>query len=1024
MKEFFKKIFGDYHSRSIKKIMPLVEQINEIYPTLESLSDDELRARTEVFRKKVRALTDTFGPEDPEKGESSDERDRRLRTERALLQETLDEILPEAFAVVKDGCRRLCGTSWKAADQDVQWEMIPFDVQLIGAVVLHQGRIAEMATGEGKTLVATLPIYLNALAGRGVHVVTVNDFLARRDSEWMGHLLEFLGLTVGCIQNGMSPDERRVEYNKDVTYGTNNEFGFDYLRDNMAIRAEDMVQRGHHYTIVDEVDSVLIDEARTPLIISGPVQSNIHERYKEMKPTVDSLVRKQLRLVNQYISEAEEYLKQDTDEARFEAGWRLLAASRGAPKNKRFLKLKKETGVAKLIVDTEANYIRDKRLHELDETLYYVIIERDNTASLTDNGEEQFPKEIQELFVIPDLSEALSEIEGDESLSFEEKQKRSEKLYALHAERSEKVHSIQQLLKAYMLFEKDVEYVIQEGKINIVDEFTGRLMPGRRYSDGLHQAIEAKEGVAIEGESQTLATITLQNYFRMYSKLAGMTGTAETESEEFANIYGLDVLCIPTNRQVVRDDINDEIYRTRREKYNAIIDEIQEVHAQGRPTLVGTVSVEVSETLSRLLQRKGIEHNVLNAKFHQREAEVVAGAGQAGAVTIATNMAGRGTDIKLGEGVKEAGGLHIIGTERHESRRIDRQLRGRAGRQGDPGSSKFFLSLEDDLMRLFGGDRLGTIMDKLGLQEGEVIQAKMVTKAIERAQKKVEAQNFAIRKNTLEYDDVMNVQRRWIYQRRASALTRASIKDETFELIEEVLDEIINTHCPAKTEPYQWDFDGLRSEMRNTFLVSLDFSDDDIAEMTQEELFEKLHKAAVHIYNLKEQALGEETMRQLEKYAVLSTIDSHWRDHLAEMDELRTGIGLRGYHQGLGKPIDIYKKEGFTIFQNLIRTVDREAVGMIYKLQVRQSEQEQARAQAPAITTRHDDATNMSYAGGGAGADGAATAVAGPKVKGQIAQIDPDTGKARTLVRDMPKVGRNDPCPCGSGKKYKKCHGA
>jgi preprotein translocase subunit SecA len=1026
MKEFFKKTFGDYHSRNIKKINPLVEQINEIYPTLESLSDDELRAKTAVFREKVKALTDTFGPEDPDAGESSDERDRRLKTERELLQEALDEILAEAFAVVKDGSRRLFGSSWEAADQEITWEMIPFDVQLIGGVVLHQGRIAEMATGEGKTLVATLPIYLNALAGRGLHVVTVNDFLARRDSEWMGHLLEFLGLTVGCIQNGMSPDERRVEYNKDVTYGTNNEFGFDYLRDNMATRAEDMVQRGHHYAIVDEVDSVLIDEARTPLIISGPVQSNIHQRYKEMKPTVDDLVRKQLRLVNQYISEAEELLKSESDDGKddsqFEAGWRLLAASRGAPKNKRLLKFKKETGVAKLIVDTEDNYIRDKRLHELDETLFYVIIERDNTTSLTDNGEEQFPKEIQDLFIIPDLSVALSEIEGDESLSTEEKHKRTEKMYALHAERSEKVHSIQQLLKAYMLFEKDVEYVVQEGKINIVDEFTGRLMPGRRYSDGLHQAIEAKENVRIEGESQTLASITLQNYFRMYSKLAGMTGTAETEADEFANIYGLDVLCIPANRIIVRDDMEDEIYRTRREKYNAIIEEIKFVHDEGRPTLVGTVSVEVSETLSRMLKRKSIEHNVLNAKFHQRESEVVASAGQAGAVTIATNMAGRGTDIKLGEGVKEAGGLHIIGTERHESRRIDRQLRGRSGRQGDPGSSKFFLSLEDDLMRLFGGDRLGTIMDKLGLQEGEVIQAKMVTKAIERAQKKVEAQNFAIRKNTLEYDDVMNVQRRWIYQRRASALTRASIKDETTELIDEVLHEIIDERCPEKVEQYQWDFEGLRSDMRNSFLVSMDFSDDDIAEFTQAELFERLQKAALNIYSMKEQALGEDIMRQLEKYAVLSTIDNHWRDHLAEMDELRTGIGLRGYHQGLGKPIDIYKKEGFSMFQKLIRKVDRDAVGMIYKLQVRQAEQE--RASAPAITARHDDATNMSYAGASGDGSGAATAVAGPKVKGQIARIDPETGKAKTLVRNLPKVGRNDPCPCGSGKKYKKCHGA
>ncbi|MFQ5606595.1 MAG: SEC-C metal-binding domain-containing protein, partial [Candidatus Zixiibacteriota bacterium] len=761
-----------------------------------------------------------------------------------------------------------------------------------------------------------------------------------------------------------------------------------------------------------------IDEARTPLIISGPVQSNINQRYREMKPTVDALVRKQLRLVNEYLTEAEEHLKSEAEESGFEAGWRLLAVSRGAPKSKRFMKLRKELGVTKLINSTEADYIRDKKLHELDEALYYVIIERDNTITLTDNGEEQFPKEIQDLFVIPDLSVALSEIEGDPSLGAEEKHKRAEELYARHAERSEKVHAIQQLLKAYMLFEKDVEYVVQEGKVNIVDEFTGRLMPGRRYSDGLHQAIEAKEGVSIEGESQTMATITLQNYFRMYSKLAGMTGTAETEADEFINIYGLDVISIPTNQPVIRDDMDDEIYRTRREKYNAIIDEIAAVHEEGRPSLVGTISVEVSETLSRMLQRRNIPHNVLNAKFHQKESTIVAEAGQMGAVTIATNMAGRGTDIKLGEGVKELGGLHIIGTERHESRRIDRQLRGRSGRQGDPGSSKFFLSIEDDLMRLFGGDRLGTIMDKLGLEEGEVIRAKMVTRAIERAQKKVEAQNFAIRKHTLEYDDVMNVQRRWIYQRRSSALTRPSIRDEALELIEEVLHGYLDERCPPSVEPYQWDIENLKLDLRNTFLVSVESADQEFSELEREELYKRLEQAALHIYQQKETALGVEMMRQLEKFAVLSTIDRNWRDHLAEMDELRAGIGLRGYHQGLGKPIDIYKKEGFSMFEKLIETVDREAVGMIYKLQVSQPGQQ--RASEPSITASHQDATNAGFSGSGGGG----TAVAQPASKRQVAKIDPETGKAQTMVRQEAKVGRNDPCPCGSGKKFKKCHGA
>ncbi|MCH9032247.1 MAG: preprotein translocase subunit SecA, partial [candidate division Zixibacteria bacterium] len=864
-KELFKKIIGDPHQKAIKKISPQVGEINQVYDTLEKLSDDELRAKTDVFRARIKKVTDTFGPEDPDKGEEQEERAQRLKRERKQLQEALDEILVEAFAVVKDGCRRLRGTSWLAAEIEIDWEMIPFDVQLIGGIILHQGKVAEMATGEGKTLVATLPIYLTAVSDLGVHVVTVNDFLARRDSEWMGKLLEFIGISVGCIQTGMSPPERKIEYAKDVTYGTNNEFGFDYLRDNMCSHADDMVQRGHNFAIVDEVDSALIDEARTPLIISGPVQSNIHQRYREMKPTVDTLVRKQQRLVGEYLIEAESCLKNGSDEDRYKAGQRLLAVSRGAPKNKKFLKMKKETGIAKLITDVEGDYIRDKKLHELDESLYFVIIERDNSITLTDNGEEQFPKDVQDLFVIPDLSEALSQLAGDDSLSADDRHQKTEKLYSLHAERSEKVHSIQQLLKAYMLFEKDVEYVIQDDKIIIVDEFTGRMMPGRRYSDGLHQSIEAKEGVRIESESQTLATVTLQNYFRLYSKLAGMTGTAETEADEFADIYGLDVVCIPPNKPIIRDDKDDEIYRTRREKYNGIIEEIKATHDAGRPVLVGTVSVEVSETLSRMLQRQKIPHNVLNAKFHQKESSIVMHAGQPGAVTIATNMAGRGTDIKLGPGVAKAGGLHIVGTERHESRRIDRQLRGRAGRQGDPGSSKFFLSIEDNLMRLFGGDRLGTIMDKLGLQEGEVIKAKMVTRAIERAQKKVEAQNFHYRKHTLEYDDVMNVQRKWIYQRRSSALTRPSIKDEALELIEATVDMYIDSHCPPKTEPYEWDLEGLKANLRATFLLSVDFPDPDKETIYTDQLRKNLFGAVKHIYEQKENAIGSETMRKLEK---------------------------------------------------------------------------------------------------------------------------------------------------------------
>ncbi|MGH8015720.1 MAG: DEAD/DEAH box helicase, partial [Candidatus Zixiibacteriota bacterium] len=627
-------------------------------------------------------------------------------------------------------------------------------------IALHNGKIAEMATGEGKTLVATLPTYLNALNGNGVHIVTVNDFLARRDREWMGQIYEFLGLTVGVIQNQMNNEARREMYKKDITFGTANEFGFDYLRDNMAQRAEDRVHRNYNYAIIDEVDSILIDEARTPLIISGQVEhSTVHDRYREMNPTVEKLVRKQTALLNDMVARAEKILSEKKDADEFEAGTLLLAVRRGAPKNKKFLKLLKETGISKLITDVESAYMRDKKLYEVDDRLYYYIDEREHTIALTDLGTSQLAPDEQKLFEIPDISTMLSEIEGDESLAAEDRQKKSEEIYAMHAERSEKVHAINQLLRSYSLYEKDVEYVVQEGKVMIVDEFTGRILPGRRYSDGLHQAIEAKEGVRIEAETQTLASITLQNYFRMYEKLAGMTGTAETEAGEFWDIYKLDVAVIPTNRLVIREDWDDVIYRTRREKYNSIIEEIQEMNKAGRPILVGTISVEVSETLSRMLKRVGILHNVLNAKQHQREAEIVALAGQKGAVTIATNMAGRGTDIRLGPGVVEAGGVHIIGTERHESRRIDRQLRGRSGRQGDPGSSRFFLSLEDDLMRLFGGDRLGSIMDRMGIEEGEVITHPMVTRAIERAQKKVEAQNFAIRKHTLEYDDVMNVQR-------------------------------------------------------------------------------------------------------------------------------------------------------------------------------------------------------------------------------------------------------------------------
>ena len=993
-------LFGTKHERDVKKRQPLVEEINHRFAELERLSDDDLKAKTDEFKRR---LADG---------------------------ETVDDIKTEAFAVVKETCRRLMGLKWDVVGLTTEWNMVPFDVQLIGGMALHEGKIAEMATGEGKTLVATMPTYLNALTGKGVHVVTVNDYLARRDSEWMGKIYEFLGLTIGVIENQMNNAERREAYKCDITFGTANEFGFDYLRDNMAQTADDRVHRNYHYAIVDEVDSILIDEARTPLIISGTVESTANDRYREMRPTIENLVRRQLKLINDMIARAEKMLADGQQAEEFECGTLLLSARRGSPKNKKLLKLQKEPGVSRLINDVESAYMRDKKLHEIDDRLYFFIDEREHSIALTDLGTSQLSPDEQKLFLIPDLSTMLSEIEGNESLTAEERQKQTEEIYALHGERSEKVHAINQLLRAYTLYEKDNEYVIEDGKVMIVDEFTGRILPGRRYSDGLHQSIEAKEGVKIEAESQTLATITLQNYFRMYDKLAGMTGTAETEAQEFFDIYKLDVLVVPTNMPCVRDDMEDCIFRTRREKYNAIVEEITEKYNEGRPTLVGTISVEVSETLSRMLKRVGIPHNVLNAKQHQSEAEIVQRAGQKSGVTIATNMAGRGTDIRLGEGVVGAGGLHIIGTERHESRRIDRQLRGRSGRQGDPGSSLFFLSLEDDLMRLFGGDRLGSLMDKLGVQEGEVITHKMVTRAIERAQKKVEAQNFAIRKHTLEYDDVMNVQRNWIYERRLAALERPSIKEEVVELIESVLDLSIDEFCSDKEYGEEFNWNGLQEDLRKVYLFNFDVKEDQKPSYDRVKLKETILGAVMHFYTQKEAAYGKEIMRQLERYAVLSTIDRHWRDHLAEMDELRAGIGLRAYHGGMGKPIDIYKREAFGMFEKMVNDIDREIINLVYKLRVNIPEQSRSeRRQQPAMVTSHADATNMGLAGapqtqGGGAPAAVAQAVGGPTGSNPMAQASQSGKQDRTIRRAEPKVGRNDPCPCGSGKKYKKCHGA
>ena len=1009
------KIFGSKHERDVKKIKPIVEEINPLFEGYESLSDEELRGKTGEFKQRIKEYLEPYQIE----GTPAEELKK-------AEQEILDQILPEAFAVVKETCRRLVGKKWEVCGIEIEWDMVPFDVQLIGAVVLHQGKIAEMATGEGKTLVATMPIYLNALSGKGVHLVTVNDYLAKRDSQWMGEIYKFLGLTVGCIQNEMDNAERKIQYNCDITYGTNNEFGFDYLRDNMAIRAEDRVQRGFYYAIVDEVDSVLIDEARTPLIISGPVSSST-QRYNEMKPLVDQLVKKQTVLVNKLVAEGEELLK---DGKEYEAGMKLLTAQRGAPKNKKLMKLLKETGVKKMITGVELDFMREKKLSEIDDLLYFSIDERESSTNLNEMGRSLLSPQEQALFVIPDITEGIHEIDSNPDLSFQEKIEKKEELYRLHAERSEKVHNISQILKAYSLFERDVEYVVQDGKVLIVDEFTGRLMPGRRYSDGLHQAIEAKEGVKVEGETQTLATITLQNYFRLYQKLAGMTGTAVTEAGEFWEIYKLDVLVIPTNEPVRRIDYNDVVYRTKREKYNAIIEEIKEYHQAGLPILVGTVSVEVSETLSRMLKREGIKHSVLNAKYHQQEAEIVSQAGKSGTVTIATNMAGRGTDIKLGSGVVKSPycrliaenpegqcphleelncyenvpcGLHILGTERHEARRIDRQLRGRSGRQGDAGSSRFYLSLEDDLMRLFGSDRIAAVMDRLGVKEGEVIQHGMVTKAIERAQKRVEAQNFAIRKHLLEYDNVMNQQREVIYDRRAAALEGADLKEEVLGLIEKVVESKVNQFTGSNEYPENWNLTGLREELRKIFLLELKFKDEDIPKLTQNELKEKITSVVKEIYENKEKAYGSEIMRQLERFAMLQAIDESWKEHLYELDMLKTGIGLRAY--GQKDPLLEYKKEAFQMFAEMVDRVDEEALSLIYKLQVREKE-EQARRREPEkrLQAIHQEAAGMGYS-----------------TTNQAEEVAP--GKSKP-VKVGQKVGRNDPCPCGSGKKYKKCCGA
>ena len=1011
MLNIVKKIFGDKHEKNLKLLWPVVDEINQEYEKLKPLSDDELRAKTQEFKDKIKEFTaETRKQIDElkEKLQSDEEFDRAAAyDELDALNDKLDEeheeilsqILPEAFAVVKSTCERLVGKTWTVVGNKIHWDMVPYDVQLIGGMVLHQGKIAEMATGEGKTLVATLSVYLNALTGRGVHLVTVNDYLAQRDSEWMGEIYKFHGLTVGCILNTMNPEQRKEMYNRDITYGTNNEFGFDYLRDNMAVDKAGQVQRGHNYVIVDEVDSVLIDEARTPLIISGPVDVDDH-KYNEMKPRIERLYRKQKNLVANMLQEAEKILEERGPTP--EAGVLIFRAFRGLPKSNKLAKILSEASYKKLMQETELEYLREKakNMHIIDDELYFVIDEKNNSIDLTEKGREELAQGSgmeKDFFVLPDLGTEISKFENDPNLTDQEKIQMKDKLYSRYSEASERIHTLHQLLKAYTLFDKDVEYVVTEdGKIAIVDEFTGRILPGRRYSDGLHQAIEAKENVKVQRDSQTLATITLQNYFRMYKKLAGMTGTAETEENEFFQIYNLEVVVIPTHKPCIREDTDDAIYKTKREKYNAVIEKIDELKKEGRPVLVGTTSVEASETISRMLKRKGIQHNVLNAKQHQREAEIVAHAGEISAVTIATNMAGRGTDIKLGAGVRERGGLYILGTERHESRRIDRQLRGRSGRQGDPGTTKFFLSLEDDLMRLFGSDRISSVMEKMGLKEGEVIQHPLISRSVERAQKKVEENNFSIRKRLLEYDNTMNSQREVIYTKRNRALQGDRLKSEIFDLLEEYIVQLIEEHFD-NVEAEQ-----IREEMMMKLLVDVKVEPEEFEKLGKDGLKKKLLNAAKEFYRRKEEMLGSELMARLERYAMLSVIDQKWKEHLREMDDLKEGIGLRAY--GQKDPLIEYKAESFKLFVSLLEQIRNDVVSFTFKFfpQAPAEVQQQRRQPVTRLTESKAVTTNI----------GLQQRPASPQVAGKLQP-----------VRVMEKVGRNDPCPCGSGKKYKNCHG-
>ncbi len=916
---FFNKVittvFGKKSDKDLKKLNPFINEINDEYIKLDNLSNDELRDIFENIKDKLGSTIQDY----KDKYEGSD-LDNELKK---IEQKFLDDHMVKVFAIVKDAARRLKGKKFKVMGTEMIWDMVHYDVQLVGGIVLHQGKISEMKTGEGKTLVSTLSIVLNAITGRGVHVVTVNDYLAQRDSEWMGVLFDFLNLSVGCLLDRMSPQDRKQAYGMDITYGTNSQFGFDYLRDNMVSSIDLKVQRNHSYAIIDEVDSVLIDEARTPLIISGSVDAPINQDYSTWRNKIESLVRTQNKMVNELISEAETLLEKDNKK---EAGIKLLIALKGAPKNKRLMQSFQETGIKRLVHDTESEYIREKKVSEIEESLYFVIDENSRVTDLSDKGREYLSSSNPEYFVIPDLGEIYYEIEKTAKISKEEIAKKKQEAQTLHGERSERIHIINKLLQAFCLYEKDIEYIVQDGKVQIVDEHTGRVLHGRRYSDGLHEAIEIKENVVVGRESQTHATITIQNYFRMYDKLAGMTGTAMTEAQEFMEIYKLDVVEIPTNVPIQRKDHNDYIFRSKREKYDAVVNKVKELCERGQPVLVGTTSVEESEILSKMLKISKVSHNVLNAKQHQREAEIISRAGQKSAITISTNMAGRGTDIKLGTEVKDLGGLFILGTGRHESRRIDLQLRGRAGRQGDAGESIFYLSLEDDLMRIFGSDRIASVMDKLGIEDGEVITHSMVTKSVQRAQQKLETRNFSIRKHVLEYDMVMNRQREIIYSRRNYFLNE-EIMDELNNIIDEFVEDNVDTFTKGSNSIGNWDFEGMSNEFLES--LSIDISNLNKNIKSIDSLKEKIKNSINEVINYKIDSIGSKIFENFVKFVSLTEIDKRWREHLSAMDQMREGINLRAY--GQKNPLIEYKKEGFLLFEEMMFYINKEILKNIFR---------------------------------------------------------------------------------------------